>query len=77
MFIDFYTDSEKEGRVRTILPISEIKNIRVFNDGMTWLEVEDMTYSFQGGLGNALIHTLWKQGLLLTIDQPSEKQETV
>jgi len=35
------------------------------------------TYSFQGGLGNALIHTLWKQGLLLTIDQPSEKKETV
>lgn len=76
MFIDFYTHTEKEGRVRTILPISEIKKIRVFN-GMAWLEVEDMTYCFQGGLGDKLIHTLCKQGLVLTVDQPSENKETV
>jgi hypothetical protein len=77
MFIDFYTETEKEGRIRTILPISQIKNIRVFNDDMVWLEVEDMTYSFEGKLGNKLIETLSKQGLMLTVDQPSEPMPPV
>lgn len=77
MFIDFYTESEKEGRVRTILAISQIKKIRVFSDDMVWLEVEDMIYSFQGGLGNKLIDALCKQGLVLTVDQPSEPSPPV
>ena len=77
MFIDFYTESEKEGRIRNILPISEIKNIRVFNDDMVWLEVEDATYSFEGELGNKLIETLSKQGLMLTVDQPSDPSPPV
>jgi hypothetical protein len=78
MFIDFYTESEKEGRIRTILSISEIKNIRVFDEGMVWLEVEDMTYSFhQNELGVKIIDTLIKHGLVLTVDQSSDPSPPV
>ena len=71
-FIDFYNDCEKDGRTRTFLPISLIKRINVFDDGNAWLELDDMTYALSPRLGQQIIDTLCKQGLVLTVDQTND-----
>lgn len=73
-FIDFYIDYKDadEGRIRKIIPISVIKQITVFEDGDTWVELEDETYVLNPHLGQQVIDTLCKQGLVLTVDQTNE-----